>query len=137
MGFQVGVHLLQRELQVLDAGAVKLYVVVPQPLSNGRLVFPRQRQHFGVEVHPDHPAGGADQLRRDVTNLAGAGAQVEYRVARPHKQRGVAAAVISLQDLGRDKLQVARVAAGRTTKRQLFGAGSLAVALPHRLFRIQ
>ncbi len=51
----------------------------------------------------------AHQVRGHVANLAGAGAEVEYGVARLHITRGIAAAIILLDDFLRQHFQQAAV----------------------------
>jgi hypothetical protein len=92
---------------------------------------PRERQHLVVHVDPDHPALRADDLRGDEADLAATAAQIEDRLARPHVARGVAAAVVALDHLARNGLEVVRVVVDGAAQRRLAIPGRRAVALAH------
>src|SRR2546425_9028418 len=78
-------------------------VVAAKRGGDHRLVFPRQGEHLQVEVHADYAALRSGDLRCDEANLAGAAAQVQHRIARTDVARGVATAVVLLEDLQRNR----------------------------------
>ena len=103
-------------------------VVVADLLGDGLMVLAGQRQHVGVHVDADHLALGAGHLGGDPAHLAGAGAQVQHCVSRPHEGRRVPTAVVALDDLVGEDLQVGLVVRDRGTEGFLAVLGALGVA---------
>ncbi len=124
------------ERQVLDPAAAELDVGEAQPLGDHRRRAPGHRQHLGGHVDADHPALGADHLGGDEADLAGAAAQVEDRLAGLEVAAGVAAAVVALEHLVGDHLEVAGVVVDGAAQVGLALAGAVAVTLFDRLFDV-
>ena len=73
---------------------------------------------------------GPDDLRGDEADLAGAAAEIEHRLARAQIFARIAAAVIALDHLLRDDLEIFGVVIDRAAKLRLggFGAGGVTFA---------
>src|SRR5882724_1042347 len=122
--------------KVLDSSATELHVVVGEPSRDRRAVTPGQTEHLVVEIDADHSPLGADDLRRDVADLAGARSEIEHRFSGREMAGRVAAAVVALENLRRNRLEVAGVVVDRATKRSLGSAGRSHVALEDFAFDV-
>jgi hypothetical protein len=70
----------------------------------------------------------ADHLRGDEADLAAAGAQVEHRLPGGEVRAGVTAAVVPVEHVGGDRLEVAGVVVDGAAQLGLHGTGTGAVA---------
>src|SRR5262249_24068471 len=123
------------EAQVLDQPAAELDVAVSQSFSHARLMLSGQGEHLAIAVHSDHPPRRADDLCGDEADLAAARAEVKDGIAGPDIGRRVAAAVVALQHLGRDGIQVARLITDRAAQGRLYRPRPGTVALADGFFR--
>src|SRR5215468_4534748 len=103
-------------------------------LTNWEPVFLGQRQHLVVGIDTDDPSCWSCDLRRDVTNLPGAGSQVEHDIAFTHKSGRISAAIVAFFDFIRDDAEVLLVIFNRTTKLRLTIMRCLAVSFIYRAF---
>ena len=94
-------------------------------------------EHLGGHVHSDDAPSGPDRLRGDEADLAAAAAQVEDRLALAQVLARVAAAVVALEDLRGDRLEVAGVVVHRTAQRLFAGLAppSLVIKEVAKMFR--
>ena len=103
------VDIVSVELQVLDLPFAEFHVAETDRLGDHRAGIVGDIEHLVVDVDTDDPPFGAHDLARNEADLARAGAQIEHRLTGKHILRGVAAAVISLDDHFGDHLQVLRI----------------------------
>ncbi len=72
---------------------------ITDPLGHDGRVAARDLEHFVGHINPDDLARGADDLRGDEANLAGAAAEIEDGLASPQIFARIAATVIPLDHL--------------------------------------
>ena len=102
---EVSLKDLKVDRQIFDSGLEESNAIITKLLPHLRLILARQRQHIVIHIDADDHAGGSDELRGHITNLAAAAAEVEYHVAIANITRRIAATVITLDNLGRQRLQ--------------------------------
>ncbi len=120
---------IEVERQILDPAAPELDVGKAGALGHDRRIAPRHLEHVRRHVDTDHPPLGPDHLRGDEADLARAATEIEHRLSGLQVLRRVAAAVVALDHLGRDDLQVARVVVDRAAELLDLGVRALAVPL--------
>ena len=124
------------ERQVLDVALEKTHTVGAQALGHLGLVLARQREHVVVHVHADHAPRAAYDLSSQITDLAAAAAEIEHHVAGARITRGVAAAIVLLDDFRRQQLEPRRIVVDRTAEFGLGGLSRRGIALAHTLFDV-
>ena len=116
---QMSIEGLDIQGEILDIALQKADAIPAELPRHVGLVLARQREHVVIHVHPDDPPLWPDQLRRQVTDLAAAAAEIEHDIARLHVTRRVAAAVIPGDNLLRQRRQQTGVIVHRTAQRLL------------------
>ena len=124
------------EREVLDARLAKVHPVAAELHRHLALVFARQGQHVVVHVDPDDLSLGPHDLGREVADLAGAAAEVEDDIARPHVRRRVTATVIALDDLLGQEGEERGVVAHRAAQRRLLRLCALRVTVQDLYFDV-
>ena len=109
---------LQVQGEVLDQPVAELDVGEANSPGDGLTVTASQGDHVTIAVHADDVPSRTDDLGEDIADLAAARSQVQHRLAFAHVGRGVAAAVIPMEDFFRDRLKVLAPVLNGATKRR-------------------
>ena len=133
---KVSVHLAIVQREILYLAFMKGHVVVTEAISDLLPITFRQCQHLIVHVDAEYPAFGADDLCGDVAYLAPTAAEIEHRFPPMQMPGRIATAIITLQDLLGDGLQIAVIVGDRTAESVFLDAGGLGVAVSYRSFYV-
>ncbi len=132
MDGELAIELLQIEAKVLDPSAAELDIGVAEPLGDERSIAPGDLEHLVGHVDADDAPPWPDDLGGDEADLAGAAAEVEDRLAGLEVAARIATAVVPLQDLLWNHLEVPGVVVDRAAEVGHPLPGTLAVAVPNR-----
>ncbi len=134
---QGGVEAFQVEPEVLDAALAELDVAVADAFGDDRRVAAGDVEHLVGHVHADDSCPAADDLRGDEADFARAAAEVEHRLAGMQVLAGIAAAVVALDDLLRDDLEVLRIVIDRAAQGGLARLGAAGVTFLGGAFDVE